>query len=448
MDKLKYWVVVKQIVQFLGPQDRKSLRGTCRYMATRIHTPRPLEMYWKIEPARDHATHCKGLRIWGMDAWSHKRQCKTSRFLVGTLASFLKTMNRYEIRGEQRCFYEIIHSPGDGLKSETWTNAYLDLEFHRPGHTSGKSDEEILKIAVKSFKGALRREVGVGEKADILPIQTTAHKSSKFSAHVVFRIAVDGMAVVFPDNFSVGAVVRKWEYDHQGDKEVFYYLDADKEVRFIADGGVYTLRRQFRTMDSTKFREERYLRPTDPETTLAQSMVQYHDYGTSWGFDTPFPNVLTVTELDGTSPVQTSVFWERYLAMKKPGKRMSASRSASDNKKSRVEYTPRGGDLLSSCCDWLVSLDPGSSIRGVSKREDSCLFDMDSRMCRIRKRNHFGNHIYYTIRIGDMFAVQYCHDGDCVATGIKPRIEMPPALKEHMNLASFFQMTVENILTK
>ena len=101
----------------------------------------------------------------------------------------------------------------------------------------------------------------------------TAHSEKKFSAHVVVRVFSDGVLTVFPDNFSVGAVVRKWEYGHDSTDDVLYHTDDEGERKFIADGGVYTLRRQIRTMASTKMGQQRYFTATRSDVKIADSIA-------------------------------------------------------------------------------------------------------------------------------------------------------------------------------
>lgn len=454
MQRALFWVAKHNLTQFLDPATRANLRLTCCFLARVIHVPRTLEPFATIEPAKEYARNCKGLRVWAMDIWSHKRDEKSSRFYAGTLSSFLMTMEWYEKNGKERCFYEIIHSPDDNLLSQTGTHAYLDLEFYRRHCKHSMTDEEILDVVTKDFMRTLRQEFDPDKTVAILPQVLTAHNKDKFSSHVVFRVEVDGVLTVFPSNFAVGAVVRKWEYEHERDG-VFYYEDDEGTMYFVSDGGVYTLRRQIRTMNSTKMRQNRYLTSSRNGTQLENTMIQYHDYGTSREFRIAPPPMLTdVKELDGQEPVRTSVFWGAFIAMKKPGKRGLTNGDAGSSKRPKLDKKNREGGLLSRCCDWIVSLDPGSSIRGVTpsgENNDKYMFETTSRLCFVGTvkcaYEHSSNHVYYTIRLGDMHGMQYCHDPNCAPLGGQ-QVEMPQSLKEHMNIACFYGIMVKNLLTK
>lgn len=445
----------------LRPVDRASLRLACRALAYTIHFPCALKRFHHIDPANEHAEKCKGLRVWAMDIWIKREKRYSKCFWAGTLSSFVRTMQHMERQKKERCFYEIIHHPDNRLLSACGTHAYLDLEYERQYCTHSVPDDDLTQRIVKEFINVLRKEFTASEGGEdrivVKPIVLTAHNEKKYSVHAIFWVRVNGVLTLFPDNYAVGAVVRKWEFQHER-TPWHYYLQDDGKYKFITDEGVYSFRRQIRTLNSTKMGQGRYLMCADPQVTLVDTMIQNHDYGTSRNFRTPAPPMLThVTEIDGRAPEGTSNFWGPFLASKGPSsssaKRANNGHDASSAlwKRPKINCVPQGTDLLSRCADWIASLDPGTHVDKAAKNPKypgSYMFTTNSRMCRIRERDHRGNKVYYTIRLGDMFARQKCHDGDCMAEGKDIHVDMPQSLMEHMTLAVFYDQMVKGLMTR
>jgi hypothetical protein len=428
--------------------DVRNLRLTCRTFAMRFHRPRAsLVPFDKMRPAYEYAQQCRGLRVWARDLGSAKS------YHTGTLATWLRTMEWYRRHNKEICYYEILHSPDEELQSASWTSPYMDLDLSRKYLKHGVPDAVVVSTMVRRFVRFLQRELGSDDDEErtvnVRPIILTAHSAQKFSVHIVFRLSIGGRAAVFPDNFSVGALVRKFE--HEVEDEIFYFINGDGDRDCIIDPGVYTLRRQFRTAFSNKTGEERPLVPLIKNLPLALTLVQYHDHGTSWDFDSPPPLVLEgIAEVDGSAVDRGSKNWDD---MQLRGKKRGGSSGLDGGRPTKARATceiPVGRQLMARCAEWLVSLEEQCSLKDVVRIDDKlCRFTLHGDcVCKRRGRRHLSNEVYYTIKLGDLFALQHCRDRDCIALGQRVEVEMPLALKRVMMMAVFFGNMVEEILIK
>lgn len=467
---LKYLIREKVFLK----ENKNTLRLLCKKYAAAIHIPKTLVTFYTIEDAVAYAKKCKGLRVWGKDKYKIDKKTKTCCFYVGTMSSMVMTLRYLSVRKLERCYYEIIHVSGDNLQSETGTRAYLDLEYDRNISTHTIPDSSVISEVVRDFIPYLRSELESymkdhmkdrlsGDTEDtgdtgnihIKSAVLTAHSDQKFSAHVIFRVYIDNVEVMFQSVYCVGAIFRKWEYAREEKDPYYYHCQSSGKKSFIADCGVYTKRRQFRMLNNTKLGQNRYLVSSNDKMEYVGAAIQDHDFGTSRKFDVNPPVLISVTEADGREAVQTSSLWGDFISIHtlKRGPQVLGSITRTDGSKrlkQRHDISDEDGSLLAECIRWIENLEPGSKIRNYHNRRNTnnfIYFESTSKVCRIAKREHKGNHVYWGIRLGDTIATQYCRDEVCGARNGK-QVELSDDLKKHMVLAKSFEMMVFELLRK
>lgn len=173
------------------------------------------------------------------------------------------------------------------------------------------------------------------------------------------------------------------------------------------DVGVYTKNRMFRIQGSSKMGSERVLVSTS--CTYKESLCQY-----------PPPNpcdVQTCLEMDNSEPMSTRFnAWDMFDCV--DGKWVAKHRQT------RLTCLHMNSStLLQPLVDWLYIQD--IAITRVIFRPESLSYIFNSRChnCRIAKRQHQSNHIYFVVFPWKKSIIQRCFDEECENDYIK--LEVP-----------------------
>lgn len=323
----------------------------------------------------------------------------------------------------ERCFYETLlpnqlcHLYGDieGLKGKNKTVDFEDLYSNLM-----KELESFLKSHLK-----LQKETGIR----IVDLDSTTAK--KFSKHCIFKI--DGC--YFRNNYHCGAFMRRFQkyilekYGHPAGGRNPFFIWSDKETDFkdhsnkvfFVDLGVYTLRRQFRLIGSSKRsvpRRPLYLgdKRTLTKPDFFDCLIQYVPTDTSI-----IKTVFHITEPDGSSPTSCSLrtFNDQGLPISIAINQMPRQQIA----KTKQEITVCCGSKNSLPWQTQQVLKEyfknvyGYTIESYTVNGSKIKFETYDTRCLNKKKmtgvtHHKSNHVYFVVFADTKQHFQGCYDDD------------------------------------
>jgi hypothetical protein len=224
-------------------------------------------------------------------------------------SSYERFWNYYSItlKEEDRCYYET-------LLPDLYSHLYADIEASKL--TNKDVDfEKLYGELIEDLKKFIVKILGV-DTNEIRILELDSSTQKKFSKHCIIKIK----DCYFKNNFHCGAFMRRFQkslienhglpkdgnkYFVWGEKETNYTNESLK-ICFV-DLGVYTLRRQFRLLGSSKRSEvRRYMWLKDKKDQLEKGdffdcLIQYVPR------DAKIKHIYEVMEIDGSEPYSSSL---------------------------------------------------------------------------------------------------------------------------------------------
>jgi hypothetical protein len=332
------------------------------------------------------------------------------QFVKGTPEEIRRATARLH-ESKEADFYEMILTPD--MIDDAACRFFLDMEYVRTLNPDAPSDEDLLGELLPKIRTYIKKLIS---RVDTMHTQVlTAHSDSKFSVHVIIRLFdKDGDEIWFADNYSVGAVVRRFEYDVMRKELSHLYFKAEKhkneeEHRYkcVIDPGVNTANRQFRLVGNGKQGNDRPLllngEPLVSAEVWRSLMIQ--DYEVSKKL------CISISEMDGSPAGGTSKFYEDGSVVTK--KRVAPGVPVRTQKRRRVET----GTVGQSVVDWLSKKFPGVRIYIQDMDEDTVTLFTDSTECPFRGQAHKSNKTFFWCKITQdvQKVTQDCFDEDCRA---------------------------------
>lgn len=211
------------------------------------------------------------------------------------------------LKDTERCFYET-------LLPDLLSHLYADIEGCKITNKDVDFEKLYLEL-IENLKTFMIKILGIDEN-DIRIIELDSSTDKKFSKHCIIKIK----DCYFKNNFHCGAFMRRFQKsiieDHglpQEDNKYFIWSDKEKDFEdktlkiFFVDLGVYTLRRQFRLLGSSKRSEvRRYMWLKDKKNQLVKEdffdcLIQYVPPKSK------IKNIYEVMEIDGSEPYSRSL---------------------------------------------------------------------------------------------------------------------------------------------
>ena len=207
---------------------------------------------------------------------------------------------------DERCFYET-------LLPDIPCHLYADIEASKL--TNKDVDfEELYANVIDSLRKFMIEKLKVADE-DIRIIELDSSTNQKFSKHCVVKVK----DCYFQNNFHCGAFMRRFQKHivttcgPNSDNKFFVWGDKEKEFKdksmrvFFVDMGVYTLRRQFRLLGSSKrTTPRRFMWLKEKKGELCKNdffdcLIQYIPIGMQ------IKKVFKVKEINGDEPYSRSL---------------------------------------------------------------------------------------------------------------------------------------------
>lgn len=282
------------------------------FIESRNHKSDTLTRSYLIKDAVRQSLDGGGLPIYACDKKSKRKGAKY--FYTGSYDAFYNHYLKLPVEG--RCFYEtILPQYPCHLYADVEGDVDINPDIHFPSLTDALLGE-LVDFMVEFFKKCKSHAFS---KKDVEWVELDSSTPVKFSRHYIFKIR--NGEYMLENNFHCGAlmrhfqkhIVQKYGYPtiENNPNPYFFKHSTEKSEEdcmvFLLDMGVYTLRRQFRIVGSSKRKgkKRRELWVTGKEKKLTKSLVfdcliQYIHPNTTL-------KVIKLTEPNGASPVSSSL---------------------------------------------------------------------------------------------------------------------------------------------
>jgi len=312
----------------------------------------------------------------------------------------------------ERCFYET-------LLPDQLCHLYADIEGYRLTNNSIDfvATYELLVSELRTF---LQHHLNVTGPVRVVELDSSTAK--KFSKHCVFKIE----GCYFRNNYHCGAFMRQFQkylIEKYGLDSVFWILPEKESPQkvFIMDLGVYTLRRQFRLLGSSK-----RVMPRSALTinNRALSRADFFDCLIQYVPNTSLvKRVLYVREPDGSEPTSCSLrtFDDEGLPVSiaqqprtpigKGQQQMSPGHPGSTNRKRALsgELQQILTKYFKTTYDYeITSYTVGTDVIKLDTYDTRCMNKL--KMTGIP--THKSNHVYFVVRPSTKHHFQACYDDD------------------------------------
>lgn len=396
--------------------DKKRKIGDPRNEDSKWRDEAPVyKIFYKIDHAYDFSVKKGLLPLFALDKSNPKNQGSK----VFVVAGYDRFYAKYaSMKPEERCFYEtILPLP---------CHLHVDAEYIREKNPS--KDQKWIDSTIRDEIILFMIELGIIKSADMVKVLALDSSNvKKFSKHYLF-IMKDGTR--FKNNYHCGAFMRRLKNrmlkkygEDRNTNPLFAWSvrkkeseqnDPEKALDLVMDICVYTFRRQFRLLGSTK-----RLGPYRPLLLEGDDNNNFHlskdlfygsliqridDYSTL--------KLVQCLEENGEEPVSTSRKREKgdrlRTRLNYPSQGVISSRE-SFRSDPPPPFMSRLGRHLADL--WQRKTGSGCDLRFsyYSSEYQTMRFESSSKFCLIKGEPHTGNHVWFRVYLRTCTFVQGCY---------------------------------------
>jgi hypothetical protein len=352
---------------------------------------------------------------------------------------------------QERCFYET-------LLPNQLCHLYMDIEGICATNPNVKF-EDLYKSLINELRMFLRLFLDSESQLNIGIIELDSSTSKKFSKHCIIKI----QNCYFKNNYHCGALMRQFqkrmlEKHGMPTKGNPFYIWSEKETEFkdlskkifFVDLGVYTLRRQFRLLGSSKRCVPR--RPLYLGTNKKLTKNDFFDCLIQYVPDTSsIHRVFHIKEPDGSEPFSCSLRTfdrlgnpisiashqtPRQSMARNPQELITKFTNTTKSNGNGVNYNVATTSVkiilpwsLQQTLKEYFKRTYNYEITGYSLRDDRIKLETNDTRCMHKYKacgelNHKSNHVYFVVFAKTNFHFQGCYDDDTCQKGNKPCITL------------------------
>jgi hypothetical protein len=401
------------------------------------------ENFYLIKPAVELSDKNGNLPIFSLDKDKPKIKGAKSFFVSGYKNFWIYYK---KLDPQERCFYETI-------LPDQLCHLYADIEGSK--ETNPNVNFELLyNNLMVDLQQFVKTFLNIDIQRRITIYDPDSSTVKKFSKHCIIKID-EGY---FRNNYHCGAFMRQFQkyiIEKYGDPSISnnpYYIVSDKignnDKIFLLDLGVYTLRRQFRLLGSSKRITPRRPLLLNGETSFTEQ--QFFDCLIQYIPDTnSIKNIFYVTETNGSQPTSCSL-----RTFDNNGNTVSVSGEVSGGSHNHMVQTiitrqPSRAIIANGVIDKSSAAEVynrnslPSFVQQILRKyfketynyeitnycisNDKIKFDCNDTRCLNKLKvtgieHHRSNHVYFIVFPESKFHFQGCYDQDSCKVGNKPSI--------------------------
>lgn len=411
----------------------------------RINNP-ILKKFFLIKDAVETSKNNDNVPIFSCD----KADGKVKGSKVFYAAGYEEFWNFYSgLAPTDRCFYET-------LLPDLACHLYVDVEASKVTN-EGVDFDQLISDLLDHLKNFMVKMLKI-LLSELRVIELDSSTDTKVSKHYIIKVGSNDC--YFMNNFHCGAFMRRFQkhvisefglhatnkFFVWGEKEELF--EDPKNKIFFVDLGVYTLRRQFRLLGSSKLSSKRRyltLKGCDPTTDLKKSdffdcLIQYVPLNVIFkrvykvkeiGGEEPYSRSLKTFDAEG-NPISIAVNNQCNIPVKHPV--LDVGRMSLDQLQDYIEVQSKKESKHPDKLMLSVELQRAIQQYFMKKYEyniksytvvgDKLRLETNNKRCFIKESitgngEHSNNHVYLLIYIETLFVFQGCYADKYCKNGSK-----------------------------
>lgn len=380
-------------------------------------------VFYKMDHAWAYSVKKGLLPIFGLDKVNPKNQ-GSKVYIVAGYDRFFDVYSK--MKPENRCFYETV-------LPDLPCHLHVDAEFIREKNPETDQNWVDKTLKVECIQFMIELEM-IKSENDVGIVVLDSSNDVKFSKHYLLVIK-DGTR--FKNNYHCGAFMRRLKnrmlqkYGEERTKNPLFVwssrkkkeeeINPDKACDFVADICIFTFRRQFRLLGSTK--RKGTFRPLLPEGVdknnfvltkerLYESLIQRID-------DYSKLKIAECKEENGEEPISTSRKKEKNdverSQLRFPSQGLISKKESFTSDKP-PPFTDKIGRALLNAWQKKTGYSGGDlNILYYNSEYQTIRFDSSTKYCLSKGDYHTGNHIWFRVYLKTRTFAQGCYSekGSC-----------------------------------